>query len=256
MNICIFFEGTGNGVAGNITNVTRMHDLCANDVSQLLHLEPGPGTHFGSYLFGRIAGVDWRTSFRGARRFVEKHYKSLPVDGIRTRVYIFGFSRGALLARHMAEWLDKLSIPVDYMGLWDTVDATIGLEVEEECTKNVMKARHAVARDEERKFFCYLPLRGDGNRVSEVLFPGTHSDVGGLYADNHLMADLALSWIAQGAKNAGLKLAKGVKLSQKLDKSKVVLHDSHSLVSNLWGVFERVKRNISKLKLHRACKDL
>lgn len=256
MNVCIFFEGTGQGVAGKITNVTRLHDKCVSDNGQLLHLEPGLGTRFGSYLMGRIAGVDWRAAFRNARRFFEAHYKSLPHDDVRTHVYVFGFSRGALLARHFAAWLDKLSITVDFLGVWDTVDATAGLDVSEECPKNVTKARHAVARDEERKFFGYLPLRGEKGQVSEVVFPGSHSDVGGLYDDNHLMADLTLAWIAQGAKNAKIKFAKSVKLSQTLDKSQVVLHDSHSLMSNLWGAFERVKRKFGKIRLHRACKDL
>ena len=59
MNLCMFFEGTGQGVAGKITNVTRLRDLCTDDARQKLHLEPGLGTHFGSYLAGKIAGVDW-----------------------------------------------------------------------------------------------------------------------------------------------------------------------------------------------------
>ena len=31
MNVFLFFEGTGQGVAGKITNVTRLRDLCAAD---------------------------------------------------------------------------------------------------------------------------------------------------------------------------------------------------------------------------------
>ena len=52
MNLCLFFEGTGQGVAGKITNVTRLRDLCTDDSRQKLHLEAGLGTHFGSYLCG------------------------------------------------------------------------------------------------------------------------------------------------------------------------------------------------------------
>ena len=43
MNLCMFFEGTGQGVAGRITNVTRLRDLCVDDARQKLHLEPGLG---------------------------------------------------------------------------------------------------------------------------------------------------------------------------------------------------------------------
>ena len=140
MNLCLFFEGTGQGVAGKITNVTRLCDLCVDDARQKLHLEPGLGTHFGSYFAGRIAGVDWRTTFRDARRWFEASYETLPKDGVSTKVFLFGFSRGALVARHFAAWLDRLGVAVAYLGLWDTVDATVGLDVAADCPRNVRRA--------------------------------------------------------------------------------------------------------------------
>ena len=256
MNICLFFEGTGQGVAGKITNVTRLRDLCVEDARQKLHLEAGPGTHFGSYLAGKIAGVDWRTTFRSARRWFEANYETLPKDGVSTAVFLFGFSRGALIARHFAAWLDKLDVAVAYLGLWDTVDATLGLDVAAELPRNVRRARHAVSRDETRKFFQYVPLKGDKGQVVEMLFPGSHSDVGGLYDDNHLVADLALAWIAAGAKREGLRFRRTARLSQKLDATAVVLHDPHGESSNLWGAFDRVRRNLPRIRLHCACKGL
>ena len=256
MNLCLFFEGTGQGVAGKATNVTRLRDLSVDDARQRLHLEPGPGTRFGAYLRGKIAGSDWRAIFRDARRWFEANYESLPPDDVATRVYLFGFSRGALLARHFAAWLDKLGVAVAYLGLWDTVDSTIGLDVAEECPSNVASARHAVARDETRRFFGYVPIKGEKGRVAEALFPGSHSDVGGLYDDNHLMADLALAWVAAGAKRAGLRLRRGADITQRLDASAVVLNDPHSLASNLWGAFDRVRRVLPGLRLHFRCKGL
>ena len=89
-----------------------------------------------------------------------------------------------------------------------------------------------------------------------MLFPGSHSDVGGLYDDNHLVADLALAWIAAGAKREGLRLRRTARLSQKLDATAVVLHDSHDESSNLWGAFSRVRRHFPHVKLHFACKNL
>ena len=256
MNLCLFFEGTGHGVAGKFTNVTRLRDLCVDDARQKLHLEPGPGTHFGSYLAGKIAGADWKAIFRSARRWFEANYETLPNDTVSTRVFLFGFSRGALIARHFAAWLDKLDIAVAYLGLWDTVDSTVGLDVAADCPRNVRRSRHAVSRDETRKFFQYVPLEGDKRQVVEMLFPGSHSDVGGLYSDNHLMADLALAWVAAGAKSAGLRLKRGTNIKQQLDAKAVVLHDPHSLANNLWGAFERVKRELSGLRLHRLCRDV
>ena len=58
------------------------------------------------------------------------------------------------------------------------------------------------------------------------------------------------------AKKAGLRLKRGVSVVQRLDASAVVLHDSHALVSNLWGAFDRVKRNLSGLRLHRLCRGV
>ena len=256
MNLCLFFEGTGRGVAGKVTNVMRLRDICVDDVRQKLHLEAGPGTRLGSYLRGKIAGSDWQAIFRDTRRWFEANYETLPKDGIATKVFLFGFSRGALIARHFAAWLDKLGVAVAYLGLWDTVDSTVGLDVAADCPRNVKKARHAVSRDETRKFFQYVPLKGGKGQVAEMLFPGSHSDVGGLYGDNHLVADLALAWIAAGAKREGLRLKRTARLSQKLDATAVVLHDPHGESSNLWGAFDRVRRNLPQIRLHFACKGL
>ena len=99
-------------------------------------------------------------------------------------------------------------------------------------------------------------LKGDRKQVVEMLFPGSHSDVGGLYDDNHLVADLSLAWISEGAKREGLRLRCGVHLSQRLDPSAVILHDSHDEASNLWGAFGRVHRVLPRIRLHFACKGL
>jgi len=102
MNLCMFFEGTGQGVAGKRTNVTRLRDLCTDDLRQKLHLEVGLGTHFGSYLAGRIAGVDWRTTFRSARRWFEANYENLmgtEPDGDTPREPDGDTPRGTLLVK-------------------------------------------------------------------------------------------------------------------------------------------------------------
>ncbi len=99
MNLAIFFEGTGQGVPGRFTNVTRLHDACRSGPSQKLHLVPGLGTRFGALAAGKIAGLDWQAAFADARRWFEANYRTVPECGIGTTVYLFGFSRGALLAR-------------------------------------------------------------------------------------------------------------------------------------------------------------
>jgi hypothetical protein len=59
-----------------------------------------------------------------------------------------------------------------------------------------------------------------------------------------------------GAKREGLRLKRTARLSQKLDASAVVLHDAHDEASNLWGAFDRARRNLPRIRLHFACKGL
>ena len=258
MNLCLFFEGTGQGVSGNFTNVTRLHDACASSAAQRLHLESGPGTHFGSYVRGLVHGHDWWIVFRCARRWFEANCRSREPSAESERVFLFGFSRGALIARRFAEWLNKLGVEVAYLGLWDTVDATLGLDVDETAPPNVLSARHAVARDETRRLFEYVPLRGREpsarrpNPVEELVFPGSHSDVGGLFEDNHAVADVTLAWIAEGAWKRGLLLKDKSVLSPS-GSAEIVLHDQHGEATNLWGLLGRVGRKLDGLRKHRLC---
>ena len=239
MNVALFFEGTGQGVQGTKTNVSLVYEACVPE-GQKLHLEAGPGTRFGYLLRGRVAGRDWRKIFQSARRWFEARYDR------GDRVFLFGFSRGALLARHFAAWLDKLDVAVEYLGLWDTVDATPGLDVSEACPPNVRFARHAVAENEARRFFAYVPLVDaappPSRRVEERLFPGVHSDVGGLYDDNHELADVARTWIAQPARARGLRFRPDADFPETANPETAVRHDSQRLVSNLFGLLRPVQR--------------
>lgn len=261
MNLCIFFEGTGQGVSGNITNVSRLYGASESSEKQKLHLEAGPGTHFGSYLRVMLHGHDWWLVFRGARRWFEENFNPAKPEVKPAAVFVFGFSRGALIARHFTAWLEKLGVEVAYLGLWDTVDATLGLDVAEVAPANVRSARHALSRDETRRFYAHIPLRptssDDGGktvcRVEELVFPGSHSDVGGLFEDDHTVADAALAWIAEGAENNGIMLADRSVLEQPADVSKMVLHDSHDEATNLWGALGRVKRKLEGIARHPLC---
>lgn len=249
MNLAMFFEGTGQGVAGKITNVTRLKDLCVEDERQRVHLEPGPGTHFGAYFFGKVCGADCRVILRSARRWFQQNYRTLP----STDVYLFGFSRGALLARRFAEWLEKINVSVQYLGIWDTVDSALKIDVSEACPKSVRYARHAVARDERRRYFKLLPLRLSAPRAGEErVFPGVHSDIGGLYEDNHDIADATLTWIAESAVERGLRLKPDATLPRRLDLSKLPTHDSFRLLSNLWGLLGSSRRTFTSCRLSGA----
>jgi Uncharacterized conserved protein len=96
---------------------------------------------------------------------------------------------------------DVHAIPVEYLGIWDTVEAWFGglgsLDWPDTCSLwNVNRLRHAVSIDETRRPFRYLPVDRRGG-FEEVWFPGVHCDVGGTF-DNHHLAKVALKWVFDG----------------------------------------------------------
>ena len=262
MNLVLLTEGTGQGVHGRKTNVGRLYDLLAENRNQRINLEAGPGTHAFRHLGGTFFGTD-------AMSIVNHHQNWFLNHAPRTgalKIFLFGFSRGALIMRVVADWLCQRGFPVEYMGLWDTVDSTAGIKGGDyiELSSNVKFARHAVARDEFRRFFNYLPLKSNtqtlnkSNTVEELVFPGSHSDVGGLYDDNHAIADVTLDWILEPALARGLKLLSGVypiKQSSNLQSNNVI-HDSLHEPTNGWGLLDPVKRVLDGIRRHPLCERM
>ena len=293
MNLVMMTEGTGQGVHGRKTNVSRLYDLLVENGNQRINLEAGPGTRPFRHLAGTFFGADALSIVNHHQNWFLNHAPrpdSRPRGedasgsaggGEALKIFLFGFSRGALIMRVVAEWLAQRGFPVEYMGLWDTVDSTVGIRGEDyvELPTNVKFARHAVARDEFRRFFGYLPLctgnrtiehAGQSNNVEELVFPGSHSDVGGLYDDNHAIADVTLDWILEPALERGLKIMPEascradndrrattplISAARGEDASDTVylVHDSLSEPTNGWGAFEPVGRLLDGIRRHSLC---
>ena len=268
MNLVLLTEGTGQGVHGRKTNVSRLYDLLVENGNQRINLEAGPGTHFPRALgtfFGRGAidilnhHQNWFLN-HAPRPAVGRDVLGAP----EVKIFLFGFSRGALIMRVFAEWLCQRGFPVEYMGLWDTVDSTVDIKGEDyiELPTNVKFARHAVARDEQRKFFGYLPLKSNNqtidksNTVEELVFPGCHSDVGGLYEDNHAIADVTLDWILEPAVERGLKVANNGQRTADSGQRQYVVHDSSNEPTNGWGLLDPVKRVLDGIRRHPLCERI
>lgn len=105
----------------------------------------------------------------------------------------------------------SLALPVDYLGVFDTVKATRVLrDLQWPYTNqlpNVEVARHAVAIDERRRPYreCLIPAPAAGPpRVTETWFAGVHSDVGGGFDDRPELGRVALRWMVDGAVAEGL----------------------------------------------------
>ncbi|RZI53859.1 MAG: DUF2235 domain-containing protein [Pseudonocardia sp.] len=93
------------------------------------------------------------------------------------------------------------SIPVHYMGIWDTVSAPgifrRDLLFENAgALENVVAGRHAISIDEKRR--PYREFTVQNPRMEEAWFAGVHSDVGGGFEDAEL-SNISLMWVLKGA---------------------------------------------------------
>jgi uncharacterized protein (DUF2235 family) len=115
---------------------------------------------------------------------------------------------------------NETRVPIDYLGLWDTVKASGILRWDEKWPYtrqlvNVRKVRHAVSIDEYRRPYAYYGATPHHDAdpppdVYEVWFAGVHSDVGGTFPDDGpLLSTIPLKWMAQGAHAAGVLMKPG-----------------------------------------------
>jgi len=127
-----------------------------------------------------------------------------------TDIYIFGFSRGAAIARMFAA---RLPYKVKFLGVFDTVAATRGsLDLNpdtfpvsgivfEDGTlgSHVEKAVHLLSLDEKRILFQPTLFNYD-ERITEIWFAGVHSDIGGSYWFDGL-SDITLQFMLDRVSN-------------------------------------------------------
>lgn len=255
------FDGTDNdpndakpekewfGLFGNkdngASNVFKLHlyfggDLQNNPTSSEQHsfYYSGVGT-YGSWLRKKINAalapekMDIRTILNKAGADLAKHYQS------GDKIYVFGFSRGAALARRFASII-KNYIPtasdneqlVRFVGVFDTV-ASIGVPNLEDNQKprtkvvfenmtvssQVQEALHLLSIDETR--IAFQPtLMNKQDKLTEVWFPGVHSDVGGGFAKRGL-SDISLRFMVDQLRerNAGLDILE----PEQVDLTKIVV---------------------------------
>lgn len=161
-------------------------------------------------------------------RILKKAYEDLSTNySAEDSIFIFGFSRGAAIARWLAQRIseeglvrDKTvvaeGVEIALLGVWDTVAAFggVNLDKEEQPTSrevkenggriapNVHKAFHLVSIDDPRRAFRPV-LMGQEQRVQEVWFAGVHSDVGGGYR-NDALSDITLRFMIEKARAAGV----------------------------------------------------
>lgn len=254
--ICL--DGTWN-LPNRPTNVHTLYTwvhLADNAQRQIGHYYSGVGTREltgaksepvkkwrSKTLFGAVtAGGRF-----GALRILWKAYFDF-VDYYRPgdQIFIFGFSRGAAIARALANYICKThglpdSVKIEYqksrlhadtvigleitdkpelvtpevemLGLWDTVGSTANPANDRELSEldltipaGVKKVYHLVAIHERKRTYNVKLIEQD-DRVEEIWFPGWHSNVGGGLND-HTLSNIALCFMVNRAKEFGLEFRK------------------------------------------------
>ena len=251
------FDGTGNEPSDvrkfqedeSITNILKLHILIGGGMTptatqlsngggtQLAHYYNGVGTRAGGRsipLVGKLRdliNMAVAPSFGDARRILEEAHQDFDnagYDANTDKIVVFGFSRGAALARKfVSELLDgNDNARVAFLGVYDTVAAMDGIHRRGERVStdvlfedgtlhaNVDSAVHLLALDEERVPFSPTLINRDDerpDRILEVWMPGVHSDVGGGYWMDGL-ADVALQFMidrCRGALAGDIDIANG-----------------------------------------------
>lgn len=151
------------------------------------------------------------------------------------------------------------AIDIHLIGVWDTVgalgvpdDLVILDELvddpqnyrfhDTELSPAVRHARHALAMDETRASFSPTLWTNGSERpangsFAQLWFPGTHSDVGGGYAQSGL-SDAALEWMLDAAVDVGLLVDPALRAQIRPD-ARGVLHDS---AADLWQLLRTLPR--------------
>jgi uncharacterized protein (DUF2235 family) len=226
----------GDGLESNINDSYRF--LIAN-------YQPGDsiflfGFSRGAYTARSIAGMIRRCGI--LRRDAVRQY---PEAKAMYRSGIQAVDPNAVKFR--SEFAIEADTPIQCVGVWDTVGA-LGIPLRAFGSANqkrfqfldtglsrvVKFAFHALAIDEHRHPFLPTLWETQPNpdqTVQQVWFAGAHSDVGGGYPEQGL-SDIALDWMMDSAKTAGLEIDADVRAKlptrpdykQKVHNSKSALY--------------------------------
>ena len=225
------------------------------------------------------------------QRWVADAYRAYRAKGYHTRFSLMKLvrplrdgvisSKNWLLHRVPYAAIEPIEVPaIQFLGLWDTVDA-YGLPFEEltraidrylwpmllpdlVLDSRVFRARHVLSVNDERNAFHprlwsessepegnTQTTRIDDERISQVWFAGVHSDVGGGYSDDSL-AYVSLNWMMVEAEKYGLRFCANIWAQYRsLSDENGPMHDSRHGVA---GYYRYNPRRIDKLAHHAYSK--
>lgn len=216
MELALFFDGTGNNLVnsnrdaakfGNITNIVKLYNSC---VLKNKYYVEGIGTKDNAEN-SQFALATGRNPLGGkGYSYTDKLTKGLGYledilaknPNTKIELFIYGFSRGATIARDFAKKaLRNSNVVIKYLGVYDTVVSMIYFNPEIHFDTNEMERIsqivHICAIQECRKFFPLTSFKKNDvkedtikienfytSKVKEIYVPGAHADVGGGYLSN------------------------------------------------------------------------
>ncbi|MBF0187523.1 MAG: DUF2235 domain-containing protein [Magnetococcales bacterium] len=234
-NIIICFDGTGNEPKDaeqcnsegeckddSISNIAKLHLLLGGDfvggnlnASQQVSLYyNGVGTYGGPLrrFLNQALAFAWADVGRIIRKAC-KDINAIYEEG--DTVFVFGFSRGAAIARRFATVIKEKApqvTEISFLGVFDTVasfsfpnldindkpKSDVVFEHGGRVSSTVTEALHLLALDEKRVTFMptLMERKGPKGRITEVWFAGAHSDIGGGYRKDGL-SDVTLSFMIE-----------------------------------------------------------
>ncbi|MDF1597638.1 MAG: DUF2235 domain-containing protein [Acidimicrobiia bacterium] len=154
------------------------------------------------------------------------------------------------------------SLPIHYLGLWDSVKALGYLRFDPKWPytrqlPNARTIRHAVSINERRRpYEEYLVHPKGKTDLREAWFAGVHSDVGGGFSFDRELATIALKWMTDGALDQGLLLRPGAyKKACSVSKSDAegTVHE----MGKVWALLTFRTRPITPVdaRIHQSVKD-
>lgn len=209
----LFFDGTGNNRTnsmrdsnkfGHLTNINTLFDACT--LTDRLYVEgvgtrdnmddsnvaKGTGENPPGY-----SGYSYNDKLEKGTGFLKAYQEQHVDDDID--LLVFGFSRGATLARDFAKRaLAYSNVRIKYLGIYDTVVSLLlrrpAIQFTASELQRVDRILHLTAIHEARKYFPLTSLiahngatalvdikNSYSEKVKEIFVPGAHADVGGGY---------------------------------------------------------------------------
>lgn len=200
------FDGT-TCTPSNISNVFRMYDTYE---SRHKFYATGPGSR-GTWLSKSIESV---TGHGGKDRIYDAFeiWKYWQTRGSRETI-IIGFSRGAVIARELANQINDQNGKIDFLGLFDSVGSfgnpfnMSDVGYRKSIPSGVVYCAQILSIHEERFTFrvirANLAKTNSQTIIQESWCPGVHSDVGGTLKKG--LGAVAMDWMFAQAIKANTK---------------------------------------------------